>query len=127
MSMNYGTIKQVIGPVVDVAFEDTIPEIYHALNVERSNETLVLEVQQHLTGNIARTVALGSTDGLKRGMKVVNTGAAIQVPVGKETLGRMFDVLGHPLDNQPAAKGKTSPIHRAAPALTEQSTSAEIF
>jgi F-type H+-transporting ATPase subunit beta len=125
--MNYGTIKQVIGPVVDVAFEGTLPEIYHALNVERDNDTLVLEVQQHLTGNVARTVALGSTDGLRRGMKAVNTGAAIQVPVGKETLGRMFDVLGHPLDNQPAATGKKSPIHRAAPALTEQSTSAEIF
>ncbi|NUM25811.1 MAG: F0F1 ATP synthase subunit beta [Candidatus Buchananbacteria bacterium] len=125
--MSQGTIKQVIGPVVDVAFDDTLPQIYHALEVSTGSDTLVLEVQQHLTGNVARTVALGTTDGLRRGMAVVNTGAPIMIPVGDNTLGRMFDVLGKPLDGKAATTGKQYPIHRPAPALTDQSNSVEIF
>ncbi len=127
-SITLGKVTQVIGPVVDVAFEGELPAIYTALVIEHGTQQLVLEVQQHLTGNIARTVALGSTDGLRRGMDVTNTGHPISVPVGKQTLGRMFDVLGAPLDGQPAVTGsKTNPIHRSAPVLTEQSTTAEIF
>src|SRR3989344_900130 len=97
-----GKVAQVIGPVVDVIFDGQLPAIYTALEVQNDKQLLVLEVQQHLTGNIARSVALGSTDGLRRGMTAVNTGKPISVPVGKETLGRMFDVLGAPLDGQAA-------------------------
>ena len=125
---NSGEIRQIIGPVVDVYFEQYLPGIYNALETKFEGETIVLEVQQHLTGNIVRSVALGSTDGLRRGLKVIDTGAPIQVPVGKETLGRMFNVLGQPLDNKPPAITKTSyPIHRPAPKLVDQSTQAEIF
>ena len=80
--------------MVDVSFPDELPEIYHALTVNHKGENLTLEVQQHLTGNVVRSIALGPTDGLKRGLKVTNTGAPIQVTVGKQTLGRLFDVLG---------------------------------
>nr|AQS29754.1 hypothetical protein [uncultured bacterium] len=126
--MQQGEIKQIIGPVVDVHFPGDLPKIYDALEIEHEGQKLILETQQHLTGNVVRSVALGPTDGLKRGTKVINTSQAIQVPVGKEILGRMFDVLGKPLDNQPEAKtSKTYPIHRPAPKLTDQSTSAEIF
>ncbi len=127
--MNQGEIKQIIGPVVDVYFKDSLPEIYNALAIDtEENEKLILEVQQHLSGNIVRTVALGPTEGLRRGTIVIDTGKAISVPVGKETLGRMFNVLGEPLDNMPNVKtAKTYPIHREPPALTEQSTTAEIF
>ena len=125
---NQGRVTQVIGPVVDVTFEGELPEIYTELQVKQDAGNLVLEVQQHLTGGIVRTVALGTTDGLRRGAPVTNTGRPISVPVGKETLGRMFDVLGMPLDNQaPVKTSKVSPIHRAAPKLTEQSTTAEVF
>jgi F-type H+-transporting ATPase subunit beta len=87
-------VSQVIGPVVDVKFEGKVPEIYSALEITRTNgEILTLEVQQQLPGNVARTIALSSTDGIKRGMEVISLGKGISVPVGKETLGRMFNVL----------------------------------
>ena len=93
--MNEGKIVQVLGPVVDVRFDEKIPAVYTALEIENG---LVVEVQQHLGEGIVRTVSMSSTDGLKRGQKVVDTGIPISVPVGSETLGHMFDVLGNPID-----------------------------
>src|ERR1039458_1854042 len=127
--MNKGTISQVIGPVVDVHFKDVLPAIYNALEVAISDKnTLTLEVQQQLPGNIVRTVAMSSTDGLKRGTEVTDTGALISVPVGKETLGRIFNVLGQVVDGLESPKlGKKYPIHRPAPKFTEQNTKTEIL
>ncbi|MBU0647278.1 F0F1 ATP synthase subunit beta [Patescibacteria group bacterium] len=123
-----GTIKQIIGAVVDVYFESDLPEIYVALEINKQGGKLVLETQQHVGANVVRTIAMGSTDGLKRGDEVVNTGVNITVPVGKETLGRIFNVLGEPIDNQPAPKTeKRYPIHRQAPKFIEQSTKVEIL
>ncbi|MBI5621835.1 F0F1 ATP synthase subunit beta [Candidatus Falkowbacteria bacterium] len=124
-----GKIKQIIGAVVDVAFEDKLPAIYDALETELANgERLVLETQQHLGSNLVRTVAMGSTDGLQREQDVRATGAPISVPVGPATLGRMFNVLGEPLDEKEAAKtDKRYPIHRSAPAFIDQSTTVEIL
>jgi len=127
--MNKGKISQVIGPVVDVEFEKELPNIYSALEVQLENgKKLVLEANQHLGSNKVRAVAMGSTDGLKRQMEVIDTGAAISVPVGKEVLGRMFNLLGEPIDGMPAVKTeKRFPIHRTAPEFSEQSTEAEIL
>ena len=159
--MNTGTIKQIIGPVVDVEFSGELPNILNALIVDgqssaphpnplprgegdsdgkgmKSNPSpsgrgqgegqLVLECQQHLGANTVRTVSMGSTDGLRRGTKVTDTGAPILVAVGKETLGRMFNVIGEAIDGGPEAKSKIKyPIHRKAPAFSEQSTKTEIF
>src|SRR3989344_2427972 len=127
---NTGTIKKIIGPVVDVDFGENLPNIYNALEVSRGKSKLVLEVEQHLGGGMVRTVAMGSTDGLSRGMEVVDTGAPISVPVGISTLGRIFNVLGEPIDDLPMeAKGKQSrlPIHRKAPDFTSQATKVEIL
>jgi F-type H+-transporting ATPase subunit beta len=126
---NIGKINQVIGPVVDVEFGEALPSIYNALELQNGDAKLVLEVSQHLGGNKVRTVAMGSTDGLRRGMEVVDTGAPISVPVGKGTLGRMFNLLGETIDGKTDAvesKG-VSPIHREAPSFADQSTTAEIF
>ena len=101
---NIGKVKQVIGAVVDVQFNDELPEIYNALEVDNQGKKLVLETQQHIGSNVVRAVAMGSTDGLKRGDKVVNTGAGISVPVGDETLGRIFNVLGEPVDGKKLRK-----------------------
>jgi len=127
--MNIGKIIQIIGPVVDVQFEDKLPEIYNALSVKiGENEQIVLEVHQHIGSGKVRAVAMGATDGLRRKMEVVDTGAAISVPVGQETLGRMFNLLGEAIDGKPNVVAKqTLPIHRAAPKFSEQSTEAEIF
>lgn len=127
--MNTGKVTQVIGPVVDVVFETEVPPIYQALEITMPDKsTLVLEVQQHLGSGSVRTIAMGTTDGLGRGVKVVDTGHTIEVPVGKETLGRMVDALGAPLDNMPEIKAKAhNPIHRAAPKFVEQSTKTEVF
>jgi F-type H+-transporting ATPase subunit beta len=122
-----GTIKRIIGPVVDVAFEGEVPDIYSALTVKKGDLTVVLEVEQHIGENTVRAVAMDSTDGLSRGMEVTNTGLPISVPVGKETLGRMFNVLGNPIDNGKAVTGMVSPIHRKAPEFTAQSTKVEIL
>ncbi|MEK7598249.1 MAG: F0F1 ATP synthase subunit beta, partial [Patescibacteria group bacterium] len=141
--MNTGKISQIIGPVVDVEFNQELPNIYNALEVplddtrSKTSQRLVLEVAQHLGGNKVRAVAMGSTDGLRRGMEVIDTGGAISVPVGQETLGRMFNLLGEPIDGLgevsakggSASGGKTKeywPIHREAPKFEEQSTKAEI-
>ena len=122
-----GIIKRIIGPVIDVAFEGELPAIYTALAVKRGNSSITLEVEQHIGGNIVRTVAMDSTDGLARGMEVTNTHAPISVPVGKETLGRIFNVLGAPIDNGKAITAGTSPIHRKAPEFVSQSTKVEIL
>ena len=125
---NKGTIKQIIGPVVDVHFAKNLPEINNALEVKLGEGTLVLEVQKHMGDNMVRAVAMGATDGLARGVDVVNTGAPISVPVGQETLGRMFGVLGQAIDGKEEIKTETKlPIHRSAPAFTEQSTQTEVF
>ena len=123
-----GKIIQVVGVVVDVKFEGgKIPAIYDALHIQRKDSVLTLEVAQHLDERTVRTIALASTDGLKRGDAVVNTGAPISVPVGDETQGRMFNVTGDPIDGKPAPKGKRASIHRAAPPLSEQSNKTEIL
>ena len=125
-----GTVVQIIGPVLDVQFEEGhLPEIYHALTVTRDNgEIVVAEVQQHLGNNWVRAVAMSTTDGLRRGMKATNTGESITVPVGAKTLGRVFNVVGEPIDGGPAIEGvRRDPIHRAPPTFAEQSTQAEIF
>lgn len=125
---NQGVVKQVIGVVVDVQFDNKLPEIYNALEVELNGQKLVLEAEQHLGSNLVRTVAMGSTDGLRRGDKVIDTGAAISVPVGQETLGRIFDVLGNVIDGgQPVKTDKKYPIHRPAPKFIDQSNSSEIL
>jgi len=125
---NHGTIKQVIGVVVDVEFSGTLPAIYSALTVETKGAPLTLEVEQHLGGSTVRTIAMGTTDGLKRGDKVVDTGAPISVPVGAQTLGRIFNVLGETIDDAGEVKSeKKYPIHRDAPELVDQSTQTEIL
>lgn len=123
-----GIIKQVIGAVVDVEFSGALPEIYDALETFIDGKKLVLETQQHLGSNMVRAIAMGSTDGLKRSDKVVGTGNGITVPVGKETLGRMFDCLGNPIDGKAApATEKRYEIHRPAPDFADQSTKTEIL
>lgn len=122
------SIAQIIGAVVDVAFEGDVPPLLSALSVKRGDEAVVLEVAQHLGGNMARAIAMGSTDGLQRGMAVEVTGRAISVPVGPSTLGRMFDVTGNPIDGLGDVKAtRQDPIHRQAPEFTAQSTEAEVF
>ncbi len=126
---NIGKIVQVIGPSVDVKFEEKIPAIFNALEIERENgEKLVLEVLQHLGEKVVRAVALDSTDGLTRGMPVVDTGAPISVPVGKATLGRIFNVTGQAIDEAgPVNTDKYYPIHKPAPTLEEQNVNVEIL
>ncbi len=131
---NIGNIVQVIGPVVDVDFSATgkLPEIYNALEISYDlggkASRLVCEVQQHLGDGWVRSVAMSSTEGLKRGMNVTDTGAPITVPVGEEVLGRIFNVTGDAIDDQPApVVQKRYPIHRAAPALVDQDPSAQIL
>src|SRR5512136_1489746 len=125
--MSQGTIVQCIGAVVDVEFARAdMPNIYDALKMDDIG--LTLEVQQQLGDGVVRTIALGSSDGLRRGMKVVNTGAPITVPVGVETLGRIMDVLGRPIDERgPVASAKSMSIHRKAPDFSEQAASIEIL
>jgi F-type H+-transporting ATPase subunit beta len=131
--MNNGKIVQVIGPVVDVEFPGTPPAIYNALTVEftppgQQKTKLVLEVQQHLGDNWVRAVAMSSTEGLKRGLEATDTGAPISMPVGPGVMGRVFDVTGNPVDERgPVVAEKYYPIHRAAPALVDQSTSPQLL
>ena len=124
-----GTVSQVMGPVVDVKFgEGDLPEIYNALTIPIGERTLTVEVAQHIGDNVARCIAMSSTDGLRRGTPVTDTGAAISVPVGEETLGRIFNVLGDAVDNKPAPEGvERWNIHRPAPGYDELSTSTEIL
>src|SRR3989338_790387 len=114
-AMNQGFISQIIGPVVDVTFPDDLPRILDALYLDLGkDQRLILEVKQHLGAQEVRCIALGATDGLKRGTAVVSTGEPILVPVGKETLGRIFNVVGEPIDNLGPVKAKQyAPIHKA--------------
>jgi F-type H+/Na+-transporting ATPase subunit beta len=127
--MNKGTITQIVGPVVDITFLDGVPNLRNALSLTRpDNTTVTLEVAQHLGFNDVRCVAMSSTDGLTRDMEVIDTGSSIQVPVGPEVLGRMFDVVGRPIDNKGEVRtAKSYPIHREAPTFAEQSTKAEVL
>jgi len=128
--MAEGRVIQVLGGVVDVEFPpDNLPAIYDALEVSREdNEPLVLEVQKHLGKGWVRCVAMDSTDGLQRGRLVISSGRPISVPVGIETLGRVFDVLGHPVDGLGEVRAeKYYPIHRPAPSFADQSTRVEVF
>ena len=127
--MNNGIVTQIIGVVVDVEFKaGKLPAIYNALLVEFDKQKLILEVQQHLPGNIVRTIAMGTTDGLTRGTEAKDTGAPISVPVGKDTLGRMFNVLGEAIDDKPTPQAKNKlPIHRPAPKFKDQSTKTEVL
>jgi F-type H+-transporting ATPase subunit beta len=123
-----GKITQIIGAVVDVSFESDLPEIYTALEVSNQGNKLVLEVAQHLGEGGVRTIAMDSTEGLKRGDVVVNTGAPISVPVGPETLGRIINVIGEPIDDRGVVKTKEKwPIHRQAPKFTDQATETEML
>lgn len=125
-----GKIIAVVGVVIDVEFGEgaTLPAIYHALRIKQDDKIITLEVAQHLDEHTVRTIALSSADGLQRGQAVENTGAPISVPVGDVTQGRMFNVVGEPIDDKPMPKDvKTAPIHRAPPAFTEQSNKAEIL
>jgi F-type H+/Na+-transporting ATPase subunit beta len=126
-TMSTGNIVEVIGAVVDVEFpRESVPKIYDALRVDEAN--LVLEVEQQLGDGVVRTIAMGTTDGLKRGLGVTNTGAPITVPVGTATLGRIMDVLGNPVDDAgPVNADKSLPIHRAPPAYADQAASLEIL
>ena len=128
MSTNEGKIKQVLGAVVDVNFENKLPQILDALVVKHDNKDLVLEVAQHLGENTVRTIAMDSTDGLVRGQKVLDTGNPISVPVGPETLGRILNVVGEPVDERGPLKTKLKfPIHKNAPEFTDQSTETEVL
>jgi len=125
---NVGTISQVMGAVVDVQFSGDLPNILNALHTENENKVLVLEVAQHLGENMVRTIAMDSTEGLQRGAKVTDTGEAITVPVGPETLGRIINVIGEPIDERGDVAAKTTwPIHRAAPEFVDQATETEIL
>src|SRR3989344_5465070 len=150
---NTGTIRKIIGPVVDVDFgggTENLPDIYTALEVMNGNKKLILETEQHLGGGVVRAVAMDTTDGLARGMEVKNTGSPISVPVGSATLGRIFNVLGEAIDDlppprlsgtPPGAEGKNTPprlvrggvgggrlpIHRKAPEYVKQATKVEIL
>ena len=123
-----GKITQVIGAVVDVQFEGDLPPILNALHTQNGDTRLVLEVAQHLGENMVRTIAMDSTEGLVRGSEVIDTGDAIKVPVGPETLGRLINVIGETIDEGEPIKSKMAyPIHRPAPAYVDQSTEAEIL
>ena len=128
-SKNIGKVVQIVGAVVDVRFEkDSLPDLLNAIEIDNKGEKLVVEVAQHIGDDIVRCIAMGSTDGLVRGIDAVDTGKAISVPVGKETLSRMFNLLGEPVDNLPAPETKERwEIHREPPTYEEQSGSNEIL
>jgi len=129
MSKNTGAVIQVMGPVLDIRFADgALPELLSAIEIPNGENTIVAEVAQHIGDNVVRCIAMSSTDGLQRGAEATDTGAPITVPVGEECLGRVFNLLGQPIDNKPAVKGAESwPIHRAAPAYDEQESATEIL
>ena len=126
---NTGRVAQVIGPVLDIRFDSgDLPNLLNAIEIEYEGRVITAEVAQHVGDNVVRCIAMNSTDGLRRGLEAVDTGAPISVPVGEKCLGRIFNLLGEPVDNQPAPEGvERWAIHRAAPAYDEQETSAEIL
>ena len=129
MTQHTGVITKIIGVVIDVTFNDGyVPEIYEALEVQGAPSKLILEVQQQLGDGAVRTIAMNPVEGVKRGLSVVSTGAPISVPVGEAVLGRMFNVLGDPIDDGEAPKSeRKDPIHRKSPSFEELSTQTEIF
>ncbi len=127
---NIGKVVQIIGPVIDIRFDgEELPSLHNAIKIDRGDNTyLTVEVAQHIGDDVVRAISMGSTDGLVRGAKAIDTGSAISVPVGDEVLGRMFNVLGDPIDNLGEVKAKEyMPIHRNAPTFEQQQTSAEIL
>ncbi|MBP3384702.1 MAG: F0F1 ATP synthase subunit beta, partial [Firmicutes bacterium] len=127
--MGKGIIHQIIGPVIDIKFaEEEIPELLTAIKIEHEGRMIVAEVAQHLGDDVVRCIALSSTDGLTRGMEATDTGAPIEVPVGPEVLGRMFNVVGETIDEKgPVVTDMRASIHREAPKFEEQDTTAQIF
>ena len=129
MVKNVGTVSQIMGPVLDIRFPDgQLPELLSAIEVRNADTVVVAEVAQHIGDNVARCIAMSSTDGLQRGMEAVDTGAPISVPVGNNCLGRVFNLLGQTIDEgQQVEEGEWWPIHRAAPAYDEQEAATEIL
>ena len=129
MRKNTGAVIQIMGPVLDIRFpEGQLPQLLSAIEVPNGDKTIVAEVAQHIGDNVVRCIAMSSTDGLQRGAEATDTGAPITVPVGEECLGRVFNLLGQPIDNKPAVKGAEQwPIHRSAPAYDEQQSATEIL
>ncbi|MBQ7460168.1 MAG: F0F1 ATP synthase subunit beta [Oscillospiraceae bacterium] len=127
--MNIGKVIEILGPVLDIRFRDgELPNLLNAVEVRGDEKKLICEVMQHIGDNVARCIAMGSTDGLRRGLDAVDTGSPITVPVGEECLGRVFNLLGEPVDDMPAPEAKERwPIHRPAPAYDEQESATEIF
>jgi F-type H+-transporting ATPase subunit beta len=125
--LGIGHIRQVVGVVIDVEFIDHLPAIHNALICELGGKKLYLEVAQHLSESMVRTIALGATEGVSRNTEVLDTGKTIEVPIGDETQGRMFNVVGEPIDGKPALTSKRASIHRLPPTLAEQSTETEIL
>ncbi|MBD7912654.1 MULTISPECIES: F0F1 ATP synthase subunit beta [Clostridium] len=124
-----GKVVQVIGPVIDIKFDsDSLPNLYNAIDIKMGEETLVAEVEQHMGDDIVRAIAMEATEGLRRGMEAIDTGKPIAVPVGEEVLGRLFNVLGNPVDNEgPVNSKETYPIHRPAPSFKDQSVEPIMF
>ncbi len=129
MEKNIGTVVQIIGAVVDIRFsKENLPNLLNAIEIDNAGQTLVVEVAQHIGDDIVRCIAMASTDGLVRGAKAVDTGGPIRVPVGRETLGRIFNLLGEPIDNKPAPETQERwAIHREAPSYEEQQTANEVL
>ena len=134
MSQKVGKVSQIIGPVVDVTFDTAnteLPKIYDSLEIKKDDGSiLVLEVQSHVGEDMVRTISMDSTDGLKRGASVISTGSPIQMPIGKDIYGRLFNVIGDAIDgmdNLPKDKNNGLPIHREAPSFEELSTSTEVL
>ena len=129
MNHNIGTVVQIVGPVLDIRFpEESLPQLLSAIEIKHEDRVVVAEVAQHIGDSVVRCIAMSSTDGLCRGMDAVDTGNAIQVPVGEECLGRVFNLLGQPIDEKPAPQVQERwPIHRPAPAYDEQQTTTEIL
>ena len=129
MSKNTGTVIQVMGPGLDIRFDgDHLPQLLNAIEIPNGESTIVAEVAQHIGDNVVRCIAMSSTDGLQRGVEAIDTGAAISVPVGDVCLGRVFNLLGQPIDEAgPVGESETWPIHRSAPAYEDQQPATEIL
>jgi len=127
MAENTGSVTQVIGPVLDIRFENELPRIYNAVEIDKPDGKITAEVLQHIGNETVRCVAMNATDSLQRGAKATDTGSAISVPVGEEVLGRVFNVLGEPVDGGKPVEAKRWPIHRNPPPFVEQRGGAEVL
>jgi len=129
MSGKVGSIVQIIGPVIDVKFDSgSLPKVYNAIKIDNKGVKIIAEVMQHLGNDMVRCVAMSSSDGLVRGMDAIDTGEAIKVPVGIEVLGRVFNVLGEPIDKKGEVKASEYlPIHRPAPSFEDQKPASEVL